>query len=49
MYMYSGQSAEPSTFGQNYLERVLFSLKQYKNTVYQNLNTMQHVGGEGCV
>ena len=43
------QSAEPSAFGQNHPERVSFSSKQYKNTVYQNLNTMQHVGGEGRV
>ena len=43
------QSVKPLAFSQNYPERVLFSLKQYKNTVYQNLNTMQHVGGEGCI
>ena len=28
------QSAEPLAFGQNHPERVLFSLKQYKNTIY---------------
>ena len=43
------QSAGPLAFGQNHPECVSFSLKQYKNTVYQNLNTMQHVGGEGRV
>ena len=43
------QSAEPSAFGQNHPERVSFSSKQYKNTVYQNLNTIQPVGGEGRV
>ena len=41
------QSAKPLTFGQNHLERVSFSSKQYKNTVYQNLNTIQPVGGGG--
>ena len=41
------QSAEPLAFGQNYLERISFSSKQYKNTVYQNLNTIQPVGEGG--
>ena len=41
------QSVKPLTFGQNHPERVLFSSKQYKNTVYQNLNTMQPVGVGG--
>ena len=41
------QCAKPLVFSQNHPERVLFSSKQYKNTVYQNLNTMQPVGGGG--
>ena len=39
------QSVESLAFGQNHPERVSFSSKQYKNTVYQNLNTIQYVGG----
>ena len=43
------QSAKPLAFSQNHLEYISFSSKQYKNTIYQNLNTMQPVGGEGYI